>query len=58
MIKTNLNKTKEEIVYELLLSLNNGDSYYVQNDGSAMPRISLAIAQYNALVEKGIIVEE
>lgn len=27
---TNIGKTKEEIIYELLLSLNTGDSYYVK----------------------------
>lgn len=48
---TNLNKTKEEIVYELVLSLNKGDSYYVNQ------RVDVALEQYNKLVEKGIIKE-
>ena len=49
---TNLNKTKEEIVYELVLSLNKGDSYYVDQ------RVDVALEQYNKLVEKGIVKEE
>lgn len=49
---TNLNKTKEEIVYELVLSLNKGDSYYVNQ------RVDVALEQYNKLVEKGIVKEE
>lgn len=48
---TNLNKTREEIIYELLLSLNKGDSYYV------MQRVDFAIEQYNALVKNGIVTE-
>lgn len=48
---TNLNKTKEEIIYELVLSLNKGDSYYVDC------RVDVALSQYNKLVEKGIIKE-
>lgn len=49
---TNLNKTREEIIYELVLSLNNGNSSYV-ND-----RVELAIDQYDKLVEKDIIKED
>lgn len=48
---TNFNKEREEIIYELVLSLNKGDSYY------AMQRVDLAIEQYNALVKNGIITE-
>lgn len=48
---TNLNKTKEEIIYELVLSLNKGDSYYVDQ------RVDVALEQYNKLVENGIIKE-
>ncbi len=48
---TNLNKTREEIIYELVLSLNKGDSYY------AAQRIDLAIEQYNALVKNKIVTE-
>lgn len=54
---TNLNKTKEEIIYELLLSLNKGDSYYCLEGLSGAPRVNVAIAQYESLVEEGIIVE-
>jgi hypothetical protein len=49
---TNLNKTREEIIYELVLSLNKGDSYY------AMQRIDFAIDQYNQLVKNGIVKED
>ena len=48
---TNLNKTREEIIYELVLSLNKGDSYY------AVQRIDFAIEQYNALVKNKIVTE-
>ena len=48
---TNLNKEKEEIIYELLLSLNKGNSCY------ASERVEVAISQYNALIENKIITE-
>jgi len=48
---TNLGKTKEEIVYELVLSLNQGDTCYTKD------RVCLAVTQYNQLVEEGIIEE-
>ena len=48
---TNLNKTKEEIIYELVLSLNNGDSGYVDK------RVDYAIEQYEQLIQKGIVRE-
>lgn len=48
---TNLNKSREEIIFELVLSLNNGNVCYV-ND-----RVRLAINQYNDLVENKIITE-
>jgi hypothetical protein len=44
--------TKEEIILKLVLSLNAGDSYYVNQ------RVDIAIKQYEQLVEKGIIAEE
>ena len=44
--------TKEEIILKLLLSLNAGDSYYVDQ------RVNVAIEQYEKLVKKGIIIEE
>lgn len=50
--KTNLGKTKEEIIYELLLSLNAGDNYYVR---STDDRIQLAKHQYERLVDEGVI---
>jgi hypothetical protein len=43
---------KEDIILTLLTSLNAGNSGYVQE------RVHYAIAQYNELVEKGIIKEE
>lgn len=54
---TNLNKTKEEIIFELVLSLNRGDSGYIWNGNKADERINTAIAQYESLVEKGIVKE-
>lgn len=50
-MSTNLNKTKEEIIYELLLSLNNG------NTGCADNRVEFAIAQYDSLIKNGIVNE-
>ncbi|MEE1255564.1 MAG: hypothetical protein UHN47_03505 [Lachnospiraceae bacterium] len=55
---TNLNKSREEIIYELLISINQGNSDYLRSDGEATPRIDLAIAQYDALVKRGVIKEE
>ena len=52
MTNTNLKKTKEEIIYELLLSLNRGNSGYI--DG----RPRCAIEQYEQLVKNGIIKED
>lgn len=51
---TNLGKTKEEIIFELVKSLNMGDSYYVREDGD---RVTMAEEQYEKMVKKGIIVE-
>lgn len=48
-MKTNLGKTKEEIIYELLISLNRG------NSGYAYERVQKAIDQYQKLVSAGII---
>lgn len=41
--------TKEEIILKLVLSLNAGDSYYVNQ------RVDVAIEQYEKLVKKGVI---
>ena len=49
---TNLNKSKEQIIYELLISMNNG------NNACYDDRLQYAIEQYEQLVEKGIVVEE
>ena len=44
--------TKQEIILQLVLSLNRGDT------GGAYDRVSYAIAQYDRLVAAGIIKEE
>ena len=44
--------TKQEIILQLVLSLNHG------NSGSAYDRVSYAITQYERLVAAGIIKEE
>lgn len=49
---TNIRKTKAEIILELVLSLNKGDSYYINQ------RVGVAVEQYNKLVDLGIIKEE
>ena len=56
---TNLNKTKEEIIFELVLSLNQGDSGYITRASgkTGASRIELAMAQYDALVYNNIIWE-
>ena len=52
--KTNIGKTKEEIIYEILLSLNTGDSYYVKGTEN---RVWLAKYQYERLVNERVIEE-
>ena len=44
--------TKEEIILQLVLSLNRG------NSGGAYDRVGYAVAQYDRLVTYGIIKEE
>lgn len=44
--------TKEELILELLLSLNKGNSGYITD------RVSHVIFQYEKLVEAGIIKEK
>jgi hypothetical protein len=44
-----MTKTREEIIYELLLSLNKGNTGPVDN------RIYYALDQYKQLVEQGIV---
>ena len=46
---TNLNKTREEIIYELVLSLNNGNCSYIGD------RVEIAIRQYDEFVRCGVI---
>ena len=48
---TNLSKTREEIIYELVLSLNNGDCSYIGD------RVEIAIRQYDEFVRCGVIKE-
>ena len=55
---TNLNKTREEIIYELVISLNQGNCYYDVCGDKGTPRVDLAISQYEALISKGIIHEK
>lgn len=43
--------TKAKIILDLVLSLNAGDSYYVDE------RVNVAIEQYEKLVKAGIIEE-
>lgn len=50
-INTNLDKTKGEIIFELVKSLNNGNSGYIDR------RVGYATQQYNELVDAGIITE-
>lgn len=54
---TNLGKSREEIIFELVKSLNQGDSFYVTRDGLGTPRVDVAIRQYDAMVAAGIVVE-
>ena len=51
---TNLGKTKEEVIFELVKSLNMGDSYYARG---ATNRVTLAEEQYEEMVKRGVIVE-
>lgn len=44
--------TKEEIILQLVLSLNRGDS------GGALDRVRYATIQYEQMVERGIIKKE
>ena len=44
--------TKADIILDLVLSLNKGDSYYVDK------RVETAIEQYDKLVKLGVIKEE
>lgn len=50
-INTNIDKTKAEIILELVKSMNQGDSGIVQW------RVVYATQQYDELVNKGIIKE-
>lgn len=49
---TNIGKTKAEIILDLVLSMNRGDSL------SAEVRVLYAEKQYNEMVAHGIIKEE
>jgi hypothetical protein len=48
---TNLGKTNKEIIYELLLSMNNGNCFTYD------VRLLYAYKQYLQLIERGIIIE-
>ena len=49
---TNTGKTKAEVILDLIMSLNKGNSGYVDE------RVRYACEQYNTLVKNGIIEEE
>lgn len=55
MTMTNLNMTKEEIIFQFVMSLNKGGFV---NSASTPTVIQRAINEYEALVEEGIIIEE
>ena len=46
--------SKEDIIFQILLSLNAGDSFYTEGDHD---RVWLAIQQYKKLKANGIINE-
>ena len=52
--KTNLGKRKSQVILDLLMSINQGNSYYVSGEKDC---IWYAHYQYNRLVEEGIIEE-
>ena len=47
--------SKEDIIFQLLLSINSGKLYYPEGNQDC---VWLAIHQYNRLVQEGIIKEE
>jgi hypothetical protein len=49
---TNTGKTKAEVILDLVMSMNRGNSGYIDE------RIRYACEQYDALVKAGIIEEE
>lgn len=55
--KTNVHKTKEQIILELLISLNKGNHGYNNSMNIPEARVNMAVGQYNALVRAGVIVE-
>lgn len=54
---TNLGKSKEEIIYELLLSVNQGCNIDRNPELDSKRRVQLAETEYSMLVEDGIIKE-
>lgn len=48
---TNLGKTKAEVILDLVISLNRGNSGYIGE------RVRYATEQYSKLVESGVIKE-
>lgn len=48
---TNLGKVKAEVILDLVISLNRGNSGYIDE------RVQYAIEQYDKLVESGVIKE-
>lgn len=55
---TNLGLTKEEIIFELLKSVNQGDKCAYHDPLVYDFRVDIAVRQYEYMVELGIIKEE
>ena len=53
MTMTNLNMTKEEIIYNFIIAINKGP-----RDDTSGEIVRKAINEYNKLIEEGIIIEE
>ena len=52
------NKTNKELIYELVISLNQGNCSYDYIADEASPRVDLALAQYDYMVKQSIITEK
>lgn len=47
-----INKSREDIIFELLISLNQGNCAYVDE------RVDYAIKQYDVLLARGIVIAD
>lgn len=54
MTMTNLNMTKEEIIYNFIIAINKGPA----GGDPSSEIVCKAINEYNKLIEEGIIIEE